>query len=163
MKCHQVGDLPVKQSPIGPRLVLAQERLRPEWTQRWLASPQRLLIYPVGNHPMPQPFERNNPRFKELFDGLSAQRVAEAQKHVQDALAKVKAARDAQANATETDKKREAEQARRQADKEYADALNELGQYSLNQAAAVRDMLMNFTKVANMPENRPSGPAEGAK
>ena len=115
MKCHQVGNLPI-QGPVGPPLALAPERLRPDWMQRWIASPQRMLVFPIGQHPMPQMFEATNPRFKDLFDGLSSQKLAEAQKHLQDAVARVKAARDAEAKETEADKKRAADQARRQAE-----------------------------------------------
>src|SRR5262249_32526493 len=43
--CHQVGNLPPKE-PQGPPLQLSAERLRPDWTLRWIANPDRLLSYP---------------------------------------------------------------------------------------------------------------------
>jgi mono/diheme cytochrome c family protein len=102
LKCHPVGRLDVDEA-IGPRLDLVPERLRPEWTQRWIASPQRLLIYPVGQHPMPQPFGRGKLEYQETFAGSS-----------------------------------------------------------LEQANAIRDVLMNLHQVADMPANRLYHP-EGAK
>ena len=102
LKCHPVGRLDVDEA-IGPRLDIAPSRLRPDWTQRWIASPQRLLIYPVGQHPMPQPFGRQKLEYQEIFAGSS-----------------------------------------------------------LEQATAIRDVLMNLHQVADMPANRLYHP-EGAK
>src|SRR5262249_2035776 len=45
MQCHSVGPLEAKPSPYGPPLDILSERLRPEWTERWLAKPNRLLGY----------------------------------------------------------------------------------------------------------------------
>ena len=46
--CHQVGLFPAKnpKHEQGPPLDLAWERLRPGWTMRWIANPDRLLSYP---------------------------------------------------------------------------------------------------------------------
>src|SRR5262249_49367754 len=52
LSCHQVGNLPGKQAN-GPPLELTWERLRPEWTQRWIANPERMLSY---SSPMPPNF-----------------------------------------------------------------------------------------------------------
>jgi hypothetical protein len=93
LNCHQVGPQAPTQ-PIGPPLDLAPERLRPDWTLRWIASPQRLLIYPDGQHAMPTNFKNNDPAWPE-FDGSM-----------------------------------------------------------LEQARAVRDVLINYPKVAGMPVNR---------
>jgi mono/diheme cytochrome c family protein len=93
LNCHQVGPQAPTQS-IGPSLELAPERLRPDWTLRWIASPQRLLIYPDGQHAMPTNFKSNDPAWPE-FDGSM-----------------------------------------------------------LEQATAVRDVLINYPKVAEMPVNR---------
>ncbi|HEV3446526.1 MAG TPA: hypothetical protein VG099_17920, partial [Gemmataceae bacterium] len=57
---------------------LAWERLRPEWTLRWLASPDRLISYPT---PMPQNFARNavdakgNSTLTNAFPGTPMQQV----------------------------------------------------------------------------------------
>jgi mono/diheme cytochrome c family protein len=70
LKCHPVGRLDVDEA-IGPRLDPVPSRLRPEWTLRWIASPQRLLIYPVGQHPMPQPFGKGKLEYQDVFAGSS--------------------------------------------------------------------------------------------
>lgn len=69
LNCHQVGNQAIER--LGPRLDLAPERLRPDWTERWIASPGRLLIYPSGPHTMPQAFPANRPQYQDLFEGLS--------------------------------------------------------------------------------------------
>jgi cbb3-type cytochrome oxidase cytochrome c subunit len=95
--CHAVGDVRPKETK-GPNLELAFERLRPGWTERWLANPPRLMQPTI----MPQNFPRNEKNYTEIFDGSS-----------------------------------------------------------LDQATAVRDVLMNFPKVANRPENRYSRSGSG--
>jgi cytochrome c2 len=94
LKCHQVGTIEANQ-PIGPTLTLTAQRLRPEWTRLWIASPQRLLIYPEGSHPMPQNFPRTKTEYQDIFAGTPIQ-----------------------------------------------------------QATAVRDVLMNYAKVADLPVDR---------
>lgn len=65
LNCHQVGPQ-VPTQPVGPSLELAPERLRADWTLRWIASPQRLLIYPDGLHAMPPNFKSNDPPWPEF-------------------------------------------------------------------------------------------------
>jgi hypothetical protein len=93
LNCHQVGPQ-VPTQPIGPPLELAPERLRADWMLRWIASPQRLLIFPDGQHPMTANFRSNDPAWPE-FDGNM-----------------------------------------------------------LQQATAIRDVLVNYPKVADLPVNR---------
>src|SRR5207237_340221 len=62
LSCHQVGNLLPSQAQ-GPPLQLTAERLRPEWTLRWIANPDRLLSYPT---PMPQNFAKNQVDAKGL-------------------------------------------------------------------------------------------------
>src|SRR5262249_53699831 len=45
LECHNVGHLEAKPTPFGPPLDIGYDRLRPEWMERWLANPQRLLTY----------------------------------------------------------------------------------------------------------------------
>ena len=77
LSCHQAGNLPFKAAQ-GPPLDLAWERLRPEWTLRWIASPDRLISYPT---PMPQNFARNevdargNSKLTKAFLGTPIQQV----------------------------------------------------------------------------------------
>jgi mono/diheme cytochrome c family protein len=94
LKCHQVGTYEPNM-PIGPNLDQVGDRLRPNWTERWIANPQRMMVYPEGNHPMPQPFLGNKSEYQEVFAGTARQQVT-----------------------------------------------------------ALRDILMNYLKVAALPENR---------
>lgn len=107
--CHQVGSMLAKnpKHEQGPALDLTWERLRPEWTLRWIANPDRLLSYPT---PMPQNF----PRDKVDAKGFSAN---------------------------------------------YPEFLGK----PEHQVMAIRDILMNLPKVADMPENRLHRPTMEAK
>jgi mono/diheme cytochrome c family protein len=73
LNCHQVGTLTPKQL-LGPPLALAPERLRPDWSLRWIASPQRMMVYPQGKHPMPENFPAGDPP-KPEFLGTVMQQV----------------------------------------------------------------------------------------
>jgi mono/diheme cytochrome c family protein len=75
LNCHQVGPLTPKQ-PIGPPLNLAVERLRSDWLLRWIASPQRLLIYPDGQHPMPQNFKSDGTPWPQFTGTMLDQVIA---------------------------------------------------------------------------------------
>ncbi len=66
LNCHRVGDVPANEEK-GPPLELSFSRLRPGWTEHWVAYPNRLITY--NNAPMPQNFPRNKPEFQELFPG----------------------------------------------------------------------------------------------
>src|SRR5262249_32178440 len=58
LKCHDVGAIKT-DAPKGPDLLLSAERLRPEWTLRWVANPGRMFPYtPV----MPQNFPNKEKR-----------------------------------------------------------------------------------------------------
>jgi mono/diheme cytochrome c family protein len=58
LDCHRVGNIRPKnaENQQGPPLDLTWERLRPEWTLRWIANPNRLISY---ESPMPQNVPRN--------------------------------------------------------------------------------------------------------
>jgi mono/diheme cytochrome c family protein len=89
--CHSANGVGAAQAPP---LELSAERLRPEWTARWLANPARMFPY---SPKMPTNFPASQPRetSQELFDGPP-----------------------------------------------------------LDQIMAIRDVLLNFPKVADMPVNR---------
>jgi cbb3-type cytochrome oxidase cytochrome c subunit len=55
--CHQTGPVDASNAFYGrgPSLNVSWERLRPEWTLRWIANPERLISY---TSPMPQNFGR---------------------------------------------------------------------------------------------------------
>lgn len=72
LSCHNVGSLKAKngREAQGPPLDLAWQRLRPEWTARWIANPDRMLSYPT---PMPSNFKGVDP-YPE-FDGNLLQQI----------------------------------------------------------------------------------------
>jgi cbb3-type cytochrome oxidase cytochrome c subunit len=72
--CHRMGNLDASK-PLqeqGPPLDIAFERLRPGWTQRWVAIPQRYLTYPSI---MPQNFLANKEDYQHLFVGTPLEQV----------------------------------------------------------------------------------------
>jgi mono/diheme cytochrome c family protein len=73
MNCHNVGNLPAKQprNAQGPPLDLAWQRLRPGWTERWIANPDRLISYPT---PMSGNFLNGDTPYPE-FNGTMLQQV----------------------------------------------------------------------------------------
>jgi len=74
LDCHRVGAVKAKEEQ-GPPLELAFSRLRPDWTEHWMANPDRLLTYPT---PMPQNFPRGQLLFQELMSGSSLEQVGAA-------------------------------------------------------------------------------------
>jgi mono/diheme cytochrome c family protein len=72
--CHQVGSLDPKERQ-GPPLDLSYQRLRPEWTRRWLANPSRYMTYPT---PMPQNFPHGSTQYQEFFAGSSMEQLTAA-------------------------------------------------------------------------------------
>ncbi|MBV9121733.1 MAG: hypothetical protein JO112_00045, partial [Planctomycetes bacterium] len=209
LNCHRVGNVAkdVNEAPSAPNLALAQERLRPDWLVRWIASPQVMLVYDQGQHPMPQQFPANKIQYPDLFLGLAAKQLPPqlatslqaAQAKVQEARqaedkekdaakkkdleaarmkaesaldqivpnflkegeAKVKAAREAEITETDSDKKKELAAARQKVEDEFQLARKEVELYSLNQVAALRDVLMNLNQVAEQSNQRPASPATG--
>lgn len=71
--CHNIGGLPTDQKTTpGPNLDLAQKRLRPDWTQRWIAHPQRFLTY---ESIMPAYFPLGEDKGQQYFAGTSFDRL----------------------------------------------------------------------------------------
>jgi cbb3-type cytochrome oxidase cytochrome c subunit/mono/diheme cytochrome c family protein len=69
LTCHSVGGLGARQ---GPPLDVLSERLRPDWTGRWIANPAAMFPYtPV----MPSNFPRNKLVDQDLFKGQPVQQV----------------------------------------------------------------------------------------
>jgi mono/diheme cytochrome c family protein/nitrate reductase cytochrome c-type subunit len=73
IQCHDVGNLRATQTAQGPNLDLAHERLRPEWTLRWVSNPMRLYTYKPN---MPPPFKKNDPASPALFVGSSPEQAS---------------------------------------------------------------------------------------
>jgi mono/diheme cytochrome c family protein len=75
--CHQVGDMqPSNRAAQGPPLYLASERLRPGWTERWIANPKRFW-YLSNNPPMPQNYARDT-QDRKIFDGDPIEQIRAA-------------------------------------------------------------------------------------
>jgi hypothetical protein len=73
MTCHRVGNLKAgktREEEQGPPLDLAWQRLRPEWTERWLANPDRMLSYKT---PMPANFGRSDKPYAEIDGSMQEQ------------------------------------------------------------------------------------------
>jgi mono/diheme cytochrome c family protein len=102
LQCHQVGSV-VPSQQLGPPLALSAERLRPEWTLRWIAHPDRLLTY-LSRMPAMFPNVGESPENSKLFHGSP-----------------------------------------------------------LDRAAASRDLLLNFPKLADLPANRLYRPGLGGQ
>jgi hypothetical protein len=43
LKCHATGDPAHDKNATAPNFLLTKERLRPDWTQRWITNPQLVL------------------------------------------------------------------------------------------------------------------------
>jgi mono/diheme cytochrome c family protein len=71
-KCHQVNG---KGGLQAPSLDLAADRLRPEWTRKWIANPRAMFAYDVV---MPDNYKKNRPgewENQELFVGPDLEQV----------------------------------------------------------------------------------------
>lgn len=73
IKCHSLATVEVKNEIMGPRLDEVHHRLRPGWTERWIANPMRHLPYSSS---MPAYFPADEPnQFQEFFAGAPADRA----------------------------------------------------------------------------------------
>ncbi len=75
VKCHKIGDFSPTGSPraMAPRLDRVHNRLRPEFTHRWLGDPARVLPYtgmPQNFPPPPAP-----PVAQTLYKGTSDDQI----------------------------------------------------------------------------------------
>ena len=75
VKCHSIGDYQVRGAvkTLGPNLDEVYRRLRPDYTRRWIANPQRIL--PYTGMPVNIPYDPTPPNFggvnQALFPGTS--------------------------------------------------------------------------------------------
>ena len=76
LQCHSIGPIETKNEIMGPPLTNAYQRLRPGWTERWIAHPQRFLPYESS---MPPNFPADKPgQFQEFFVGTPLERIQAA-------------------------------------------------------------------------------------
>jgi hypothetical protein len=79
VKCHSIGDYEIRGSvrTQGPRLDEVYRRLRPDFTRRWIASPQRIL--PYTGMPVNIPYNPEDPNLggvnQALFPGTSVMQL----------------------------------------------------------------------------------------
>jgi hypothetical protein len=85
LKCHQMGNL-MPDDNKAPRLDLAVQRLRPEWTLHWISNPERLLPYAS---PMPAYFPKKYMGNEEAIKGQEYRNFFEG-----DALEDIEALRN---------------------------------------------------------------------
>jgi mono/diheme cytochrome c family protein len=75
IKCHSIGNLKADSSEPtqGPPLELTWQRLRPEWTARWIANPKRMISYET---PMPANFPKSQVPWPEFHGSNLEQALA---------------------------------------------------------------------------------------
>ncbi|HEY1784330.1 MAG TPA: c-type cytochrome, partial [Pirellulales bacterium] len=73
VKCHLLGDFTPTGSDRakGPRLDLVYRRLRPDYTQAWIADPKRILPYTA----MPVNIPPDKPVAESLYHGTSLEQI----------------------------------------------------------------------------------------
>jgi cbb3-type cytochrome oxidase cytochrome c subunit len=85
ISCHNIGSVTGKDPPKGPNLALAGERLRPEWSEHWIANPRRMFTYsplmPQNFPNAPSPVEW---QYQDLFAGSPLQQVRAARDLIMD-------------------------------------------------------------------------------
>jgi len=75
VKCHFVGDFKPQggEKTLGPQLDRVGERLRPDYTQRWVGNPKRIL--PYTGMPTNIPAPPGKPISQSLFPGDNLQQL----------------------------------------------------------------------------------------
>ena len=79
VKCHLVGDFMPggSEKAMGPNLADVYERLRPEYTRRWIADPRRIL--PYTGMPVNIPYKPEPPVYggiaQDIFKGTSFEQL----------------------------------------------------------------------------------------
>lgn len=73
--CHQIGNLKGVGLTEGPPLILAHQRLRPGWAQRWIANPQAFVNY---KSVMLTIFVKDKKEHQAIFPGSTAQQFTAA-------------------------------------------------------------------------------------
>lgn len=74
LQCHNVGEVRADEQ-VGPALEAAFQRLRPDWTERWIGNPNRMIGYPSK---MPQNYPADQTVFQELLPLPSREQVRAA-------------------------------------------------------------------------------------
>ena len=64
LKCHMTGDVTRDQNATAPNFLIAAERLKPDWTYRWMLEPANIA---PGTAMPSELFRREGDRW--IFDG----------------------------------------------------------------------------------------------
>ncbi|MFQ3651055.1 MAG: hypothetical protein SNJ75_12035, partial [Gemmataceae bacterium] len=84
ISCHNVGPI-VTPAPKGPNLALAAERLKPLWTEQWIANPRRLYAYsPLMPQNFPNTPNRLEWQYQDLFVGSPLEQTRAARDLIMD-------------------------------------------------------------------------------
>jgi hypothetical protein len=107
LKCHATGDPAHDKTATAPNFLLAKERLKPGWTERWLLDPQNIspgtampsgLFRKDGDHyvfsgPTPPSFQGYDKDHRELLTRYIFQLTPEEQRRVSSMLGRNAAAK----------------------------------------------------------------------
>jgi cytochrome c551/c552 len=109
LKCHATGDAAHDKTATAPNFLLAKERLKPGWTERWITDPQSIspgtsmpsgLFRKQGDHyvfagPMPPSFADYDKDHRELLVRYIFQLTPEEQRRVSSQMGRAPAGRKA--------------------------------------------------------------------
>jgi cytochrome c2 len=106
LKCHATGDAAHDKIATAPNFLLAKERLKPDWVERWITDPQAVspgtsmpsgLFKQVNNQwvfsgPTPPTFEHYDGDHRKLLTDYIFQLTPEEQRRVASSMPRAKAA-----------------------------------------------------------------------
>jgi cytochrome c2 len=109
LKCHATGDAAHDKTATAPNFLLAKQRLKPGWTERWITDPQSIspgtsmpsgLFRKQGDHyvfagPTPSSFEGYDKDHRELLVRYIFQLTPEEQRRVSSQMGRAPAGKKA--------------------------------------------------------------------
>jgi cytochrome c551/c552 len=109
LKCHATGDASHDKTATAPNFLLAKERLKPGWTERWITDPQSIspgtsmpsgLFRKDGDHyvfagPTPPSFEAYGKDHRQLLVRYIFQLTPEEQRRVSSQIGRAPAGKKA--------------------------------------------------------------------
>jgi hypothetical protein len=113
LKCHATGDPAHDKIATAPNFLLAKERLKPDWVERWITDPQAVSpgtsmpsgLFRQGQNgqyvfsgPTPPTFNGYTGDHRKLLTDYIFQLTPEEQRHVASSMPRAKAAVDVHTN-----------------------------------------------------------------
>ncbi len=113
LKCHATGDPAHDKIATAPNFLLAKERLKPDWVERWITDPQAVSpgtsmpsgLFRQGQNgqyvfsgPTPPTFNGYTGDHRKLLTDYIFQLTPEEQRHVASSMPRAKAAVDLHTN-----------------------------------------------------------------